>query len=126
MGETQRPRSSHEIFLAVAHWSLLFLGAVFAFWGLGLFILGAVPTVSLAEYARSTPPLTWDWETTTIVLGTLIMLKGASKWRAGRWNLGQLSGVAWLVLLCLGWGYLSIGLSLFPTEQPVGCARTNC
>lgn len=109
----------------VARWGALILGGLLAVLAVGLFELSSVPRVTLVNVAPTVPPQKWEWTITILMLGATILLTGSSRWRAGRWNVGQLFGSAWLLVLCLGWAFMGYGLSGLAVQDDE-CIRANC
>lgn len=113
---------------AILRWGALATGLIVSWRAAGWTGVGAgVDRVSIwYEYTpNDVPPTPGKWALTGLCVVSIILLTGASRWRVGRVNLGQILGAAWMGLWTAFWAHLVFGAQFFG-DDPVPCIRQDC
>jgi len=113
----------------ILRWSVFAAGLVLsvhaaAWTGSGAYL----PYVSIRHVYDFDPPLVplWHWDEMALCVASIILLTGASRWRVGRVNIGQIIGAVWMGLWTLFFTFLNYAFQFPGGDDLDPCVRPNC
>lgn len=114
---------------AILRWAALAAGLVLSVRASGWTGFGAeLRYVTIWHVYDSYPALAppWSWDEMALCVVSIVLLTGASRWRVGRVNIGQIIGAVWMGLWTLFFTLLIYAVQFPGGDDLKPCVRPNC
>lgn len=128
MTETRELRAA-RIGKTILRWSVLAAGLVLSVRAAAWTGFGAeLPYVTIWDVGNSHVFVApeWHWDEMALCVASIVLLTGASRWRGGRVNIGQIIGAVWMGLWAVFFTLLTYGFQFFRGDDMLPCVRPNC